>query len=184
VDAGESLTAAAMRETREEAGVEVALRGVLVCESSRRTRGAPQAWGSWRRVIFYGEPAAADGGGGEDDGEGGGGDGVGGGGSSSEAARGRGEEHSATASSGTAGAKQQQQQQASGCSLPARFDSPKSVPDFESAGACWLTLEQLARVPVRSASEVEWMYRVGGGMEVPPLRLPEEWVDEFADFEF
>lgn len=147
--------------------MDIILRGVLSCESHHH--------GAWRRVIFYGEPA-------DDDGSGSGhineqpdagGGSSGGGGSMNPCDEG------AVPASGV------QALQLAACSLPAVCDSPKSVPDFESAGACWVSLEQLEQVPVRSASEMVWFWRLGAeGLQVPPLALPGKWADVFQDVEF
>lgn len=51
--AGESLRAAAVRETWEEAGVEVELKGLLHLEAVDTSK-----YGPWRRIIFYAEPTA------------------------------------------------------------------------------------------------------------------------------
>lgn len=53
VEPGESLTHAAVRETLEEAGVPVALDGVLRVEHTPRPDGTARV-----RVIFVGHPAA------------------------------------------------------------------------------------------------------------------------------
>ncbi|GBF89791.1 hypothetical protein Rsub_02961 [Raphidocelis subcapitata] len=164
VDEGESLAAAAVREAREEAGVAVRLTGVLTFEAHHG--------GEWRRVIFLGEPdEGGDAGGGEAAAGGaaaaaaGGGEAAGGAGSAGGGGGGGG------ASSGGAAA----------VSLPAPRDSPKSVPDFESAGACYASLEQLASpgVPLRSEAEVRWFWRCG---EAGPLEMPAAWARVFGEF--
>ncbi|KAI8470388.1 MAG: hypothetical protein J3K34DRAFT_260467 [Monoraphidium minutum] len=133
-DAGESLTAAAAREAREEAGVEIAPRGVCCFEAHRG--------GAWRRAIFYAEPIGAD----------------------ADAPRGPGAPPP-------------------DCSLPAPRDSPKTVPDFESAGACWASSRQLAGpgLRVRSAAEMAWVQEVAAGFEPGPLEVPPEWREVFRD---
>eukprot|EP00741_Cyanophora_paradoxa_P005340 tig00000880_g5179.t1 len=50
VERGEDLAAACLREAREEAGVEAAVKGVLRVEFS------PGPSGCWMRALFYGEP--------------------------------------------------------------------------------------------------------------------------------
>eukprot|EP00877_Chromochloris_zofingiensis_P005820 jgi/Chrzof1/15239/Cz09g32180.t1 len=100
VDKGESLTAAAIRETLEEAGVDVQLRGVLQVEDKH----------TWRRIIFYGEPGE--------------------------------------------GAAQQ----------------PKTIPDFESAGACWVNVADLQHIPLRNASEpCTWFPYVACGGKIASM---------------
>ena len=77
VDPGEDLDKAAIRETLEEAGVEIELKGILRMEYSPKTKY------SRLRVIFYGEPV----------------------------------DDSARA---------------------------KTIPDFESVGACWVSIDDLS----------------------------------------
>jgi hypothetical protein len=81
--------------------------------------------------------------------------------------------------------------------------APEQVPDFESAGACWVSLAQLegGAVPIRSASELSWLWRVaaagtagsgaaaGGGREVAaavvlPMEMPAAWAATFAGYQF
>jgi 8-oxo-dGTP pyrophosphatase MutT (NUDIX family) len=63
VDGGESLTHAAVRETIEEAGIEVNLKGILSIEyhadksRSSHNSSSSQAWAKMR-VIFYAEPSS------------------------------------------------------------------------------------------------------------------------------
>lgn len=181
VDQGEALAAAAVREAAEEAGVAVRVTGVLACEA--------HGGGAWRRVILYGEPAAAGRKGGDAGGEGaaaggGGGDATvvgaaGGGGSSSGSNCGGGPAAAGIISAGaTAGDARRQV----ASSLPAAADSPKTVPDFESAGACWVAAEQLPHLPLRSPGEMEWVTRVAAGLRPAPLALSPEWEAVFAPF--
>lgn len=68
--------------------------------------------------------------------------------------------------------------------------SPKTLPDWESAGACWVNLKELQQLPLRSPSEpCKWFPVVaaatpaGAGDKLPRvLSLPQEWVDVFAGF--
>jgi hypothetical protein len=62
---------------------------------------------------------------------------------------------------------------------------PKTVPDFDGAGGCWVSLEQLGRVRLRSPSEpLTWFPHVAGGGAVGPLEVPPEWQAEFSDLVF
>jgi ADP-ribose pyrophosphatase YjhB (NUDIX family) len=204
VDAGESLTAAALRETREEGGVDASLTGLLCCESHAR--------GAWRRVIFLGQPAGDDavppsGGGG--------------GGDASSSGSSLPAPHDSPKTVRRARGPHHSPHRVSPCCIPPLPASPaarpppplspsaRQVPDFESAGACWVSTAQLEAggVPIRSAHELAWLWRVeralagssgsgggdGGGREggsggeaaaVLPLAMPPEWAATFADYDF
>mmetsp|Transcript_17784 Transcript_17784/g.50057 ORF Transcript_17784/g.50057 Transcript_17784/m.50057 type:complete len:409 (+) Transcript_17784:147-1373(+) len=49
--------------------------------------------------------------------------------------------------------------------------TPKSIPDFESVGACWLHLDDLKRVRWRSDEPLRWFPHVANGGEVFPLSV-------------
>jgi ADP-ribose pyrophosphatase YjhB (NUDIX family) len=170
VDPGESLVEGALRECREEAGVDVVIRGILDLGSHHG--------GAWRRVIFLAEPtevtsgtaAAAGGGGGDADG------------CSDD-----------KMSHPTSSASPQQQQRDSSSSQWHSSSShafpccsPKTLPDWESAGACWVSAEELSSIPLRSASEpCRWFPLLAGGLKglreqlplVDSLELPQEWAE-------
>eukprot|EP00997_Jenningsia_sp_PLL12_P002275 NODE_138_length_2395_cov_116.295823_g120_i0.p1 GENE.NODE_138_length_2395_cov_116.295823_g120_i0~~NODE_138_length_2395_cov_116.295823_g120_i0.p1 ORF type:complete len:244 (-),score=39.68 NODE_138_length_2395_cov_116.295823_g120_i0:153-884(-) len=117
VDPGESLCAAVMRETVEEAGVEVRLTGILEVES--------HDGGRWRRITFMGEPA-------------------------------------------------DEQQQ------------PKSVPDYESMGAVWVTVDELTRkdraLRLRNRQEpCRWFPYVANGGPVSPMAIPDHMAVHYHD---
>ena len=104
VEPGETIADAAVRETREEAGIDVVLEGVLRVEHSPRPGGGARC-----RVIFVARPA--------DD------------------------------------------------------ALPKRVPDAESLGAAWVTLDELDRFALRG-DEVRAIFRhVAGGGAVYPLAV-------------
>eukprot|EP01083_Nonionella_stella_P105213 302531_1 len=109
VDPGETLCEAAIRETKEEAGIDVELTGILTMEFT------PCAGYARLRVIFFGVP--------RDD-----------------------------------------------------EQLPKSIPDYESAGACWATVDDLGTVPLRGSEPVEWFSHVSRGEVVHPLSLLVEKV--------
>ena len=109
MDHGESLQQAAIRETWEEAGVKVQLRGVLGVQAGHHGSG-------WRRIIFYGEP--------QDEAQ-----------------------------------------------------LPKTQPDFESAGAVWVSGEEVGALPWRSLSETRWFGHLVSGGAVLPLAMPAEYWD-------
>jgi len=111
---GEDLRATAIRETREEAGIDVELRGLIHVEDTSH-------WlpGVSRRAMFLAEVQGPWG-------------------------------------------------------LGSGIPSPKSLPDFESAGAVWATLAELERLPLR-APEPLWLARhlEGGGPVLPMTALDE-----------
>lgn len=115
VESGEPLTEAAVRETREEAGVDIQLRGILRLEyyssMPRSAKHSHSSYASTRiRVIFYAEPL-----------------------------------HSAAA--------------------------PKAVPDYESAGASWIGVEELPSLVLRGSEPAKWFPYVANGGDIYPLSL-------------
>ncbi|GFR45555.1 hypothetical protein Agub_g6949, partial [Astrephomene gubernaculifera] len=61
----------------------------------------------------------------------------------------------------------------------------KTVPCFESAGACWVSVCELAKLPLRSERiPLSWFPRFAMGYEPKRLALPEELKELFADLEF
>lgn len=92
---GESLQAAALRETKEEAGVDIELTGVLRVEYSSQ-KGSPESDGHARlRVIFLAKPVS---------------------------------------------------------------DSAvcKTLPDYESVGAAWVSVAELSHVILRGSEPAKW----------------------------
>ena len=57
MDAGENYAQAALRETSEEAGVSVTLKGILRIEHSPSKTGPTGGFYVRQRVIYYAEPA-------------------------------------------------------------------------------------------------------------------------------
>lgn len=167
VDAGESLAAGAVREVVEEAGARVAPRGLLALEAHRD--------GAWRRAIFYAEPEEDE----EEGGEGGAGEGQ-------EGDLGAQRQRPAAVAEGVAAPSSSGGGSIASSSLPARADRPKTAPDFDSAGACWVAAADLAAgLPLRSAAEVAWCARVadeGAAAVMRPLELPPEWAPVFEGF--
>ena len=210
MDPGESLTAAARREAAEEAGVAIRVVGLLCCEAHRQGawrrvifyaepdegegEGVGEEGGGHEGCGEEGaeerrqqqqdedeEDVLEDGmqkgvrdsssrEGGQQAGSGGGGD-----------APGPGAARPHVDASPEGGRQAPARRGAAPTSLPARRDSPKSVPDFESAGACWASLEQLERAPLRSAAEARWFWEVARGCEVAPLAMPLGWAEVFSD---
>eukprot|EP00195_Chlamydomonas_chlamydogama_P012463 CAMPEP_0202914146 /NCGR_PEP_ID=MMETSP1392-20130828/62375_1 /ASSEMBLY_ACC=CAM_ASM_000868 /TAXON_ID=225041 /ORGANISM="Chlamydomonas chlamydogama, Strain SAG 11-48b" /LENGTH=371 /DNA_ID=CAMNT_0049605681 /DNA_START=239 /DNA_END=1354 /DNA_ORIENTATION=+ len=61
----------------------------------------------------------------------------------------------------------------------------KTVPDFESAGACWVDVSKLSTIPLRSkAIPLTWFPRLASGYPVPQLQLPEACKQLFHDVQF
>ncbi len=104
VEAGEGLCEAARRETKEEAGIDVELTGLLRIEHRLQPEGRARL-----RLFFL--------------------------------ARQRGS------------------------------DPPKSVPDDESLGARWATLDEVASLPLRGDEVLEMFRRVAAGAQVHPLSV-------------
>jgi phosphatase NudJ len=106
VEPGERFEQAAVRETLEEAGIAIALDGVL------RIEHGPSIDGARMRVLFVAHPI--------DD------------------------------------------------------RPPKRVPDDESLEAAWVTLDELARYPLRGREVSELFLRVAAGAPVYPLSILTE----------
>lgn len=103
VELGETLVEAAVRETREEAGIDIIVEGIL------RVQHTPDARGARVRVVFVARPAS---------------------------------------------------------DAP-----PKQEPDAESLGAAWVSLDELARLPLRGDEVRELFAYVADGGAVYPLGL-------------
>eukprot|EP00048_Salpingoeca_helianthica_P021701 m.13919 g.13919 ORF g.13919 m.13919 type:complete len:313 (+) comp6307_c0_seq1:35-973(+) len=50
----------------------------------------------------------------------------------------------------------------------------KTIPDYESAGAVWVALHELASIPLRSTEPNDWFARVDQGCHVAPLEFIHE----------
>ncbi len=79
---------------------------------------------------------------------------------------------------------------------------PKSLPDYESAGAVWATLEEVLRgrhpmseksrtrtsdpavLRLRANEPLQWFPLVANGLEIPPLAIPPEHAAMFSDIPF
>jgi ADP-ribose pyrophosphatase YjhB (NUDIX family) len=110
VDAGETFQEGAIRETLEEAGVRITLKGVLAFENSPGRRYSRQ------RVIFLAEPADV-----------------------------------------------------GAC-------APKTCPDYESVGACWVRERDILEgcIPLRGREPLEWAAYCRDGGEVHSMSLLRE----------
>ncbi|KAI9097405.1 NUDIX hydrolase domain-like protein [Phlyctochytrium arcticum] len=107
VDPGEDFSAAAVREVKEETGVDVDLKGVLRVEFSPNSEH--KRWPRMR-VIFYAE-------------------------------------------------------------LKNTSPPPKTLPDFESAGACFAPHSMLKSLPLRSSEPLIWSQYLADGGEIYPLSI-------------
>lgn len=103
VDLGENLIEAGVRETKEEAGVDIKITGVLSFQytSTDYVR---------LRVIFYGEPVDEN-------------------------------------------------------------QKPKSVPDYESAGASYVTYEEIKELKLRGSEPLTWIGYVNKGKMIYPVNI-------------
>ncbi len=63
--------------------------------------------------------------------------------------------------------------------------APKTVPCFESAGACWVGVEELARVPLRSPMiPTKWFPHFAAGKPCEPLEVPQGLCHVLKGFAF
>ncbi|CAI5744619.1 unnamed protein product [Peronospora destructor] len=109
IDCGENPAEAAIRETKEEAGIDIRLTGLLKLEyHPKRDRNGSQY--VRMRFVFYAEPLDCD-------------------------------------------------------------QSPKSIPDYESAGATWCRIDQVASLPLRGSEPVTFFNHIASGKAVYPLDL-------------
>lgn len=116
MDPGEMLTVAAKRETLEEAGIDIDLKGILCVEYNPVGKDHKQNNLIRLRVIFYAEPSRL-----------------------------------------------------------GLTQLPKSIPDFESAGACWCSAEEiLGGIKLRGSEPKRWVKYLRDGGVVHPLGLLEE----------
>ncbi|POM81081.1 hypothetical protein PHPALM_1004 [Phytophthora palmivora] len=109
IDSGENPAQAAIRETKEEAGIDIRLTGLLKLEyHPKRDRNGSQY--VRMRFIFYAEPVDCD-------------------------------------------------------------QPPKSIPDYESAGATWCRADQVASLPLRGSEPVTYFNHIASGKPIYPLEL-------------
>jgi len=122
---GEPLSEAAVRETIEEAGVRVKIKGVLRMEyhsnAARDDALRENASYARLRVLFYAEPVEGD------------------------------EEDEDSPS-----------------------DACKTLPNYESVGAAWISLEELKHVRLRGSEPQKWFPYVAEGGTIFPLQVLKE----------
>lgn len=62
---------------------------------------------------------------------------------------------------------------------------PKTMPDFESAGACWVDIATLPSLPLREEhTPNKWFTHVANGGDILPLQVPDYCQHAFAGMEF
>mmetsp|Transcript_11932 Transcript_11932/g.26356 ORF Transcript_11932/g.26356 Transcript_11932/m.26356 type:complete len:342 (+) Transcript_11932:69-1094(+) len=61
---------------------------------------------------------------------------------------------------------------------------PKSIPDFESAGAVWADPMELEQLPLRGDEPLTYYRMLQKGVQVMPLQIPPEFQEVFADVPF
>lgn len=109
IDSGESPAQAAIRETKEEAGIDIQLTGLIKIEyHPKKDRSGRQY--VRMRFIFYAEPLDCD-------------------------------------------------------------QPPKSIPDYESAGATWCHADQVSGLPLRGSEPVTYFKYVAAGKPIYPMDM-------------
>merc|ERR1712228_46549 len=114
VDVGETLLEAAIRETKQEAGIDVDIKGVLKVEHSTYQYDDRERAYNRMRIIFYAEPS--------DEGQ-----------------------------------------------------LPKSVPDFYSAGATFISVDELDKIRLRADEPKEWFVSLTDNFYYHPLDILSCW---------
>jgi len=114
VTVGETLLEAAVRETKEEAGIEVSIKGLLKIEHSSYVFDEEHRAYNRMRVLFYAEPV--------DDKE-----------------------------------------------------LPKSVPDYDSAGATFISVDELDHIKLRAEEPRHWFERLTADLYYTPLDILSCW---------
>ena len=102
VDPGEPLEEAAIRECKEEAGIDIKLKGVLTFQFNHSTGRL--------KAIYYAEPIDED-------------------------------------------------------------QKPKSIPDYESVGACYVKHDELSKLELRGSEPLKWIPYVVNGKTIYPLDI-------------
>eukprot|EP01025_Chloroclados_australasicus_P036384 TRINITY_DN3709_c0_g1_i2.p4 TRINITY_DN3709_c0_g1~~TRINITY_DN3709_c0_g1_i2.p4 ORF type:complete len:156 (-),score=30.45 TRINITY_DN3709_c0_g1_i2:180-647(-) len=70
------------------------------------------------------------------------------------------------------------------CELDPLDQDVKMLPDYESVGACWVSIDELknGQIKLRSKSEVQDLVRVAEGqLKIEPLEIPEEYKEFFQN---
>eukprot|EP01023_Acetabularia_acetabulum_P060004 TRINITY_DN7210_c0_g1_i6.p1 TRINITY_DN7210_c0_g1~~TRINITY_DN7210_c0_g1_i6.p1 ORF type:complete len:364 (+),score=53.80 TRINITY_DN7210_c0_g1_i6:143-1234(+) len=70
------------------------------------------------------------------------------------------------------------------CEISPEDQDVKMLPDYESVGACWATIDEIksGEIQFRSYSEIETLIEVDEGkLQVLPLELPEEYQQYFPN---
>jgi len=114
VDVGETLLEAAIRETKQEAGIDVDIKGVLKVEHSTYQYDERERAYNRMRIIFYAEPSD-------------------------------------------------------------ESQLPKSVPDFYSAGATFISVDELDKIRLRADEPKEWFVSLTDNFYYHPLDILSCW---------
>jgi hypothetical protein len=62
---------------------------------------------------------------------------------------------------------------------------PKTIPDYESVGACWVDVNDLNRIKLRGEFEPKtWFPYIAQGKNVLPLEIPKEHAHVWEDIKF
>jgi len=131
VDPGETFIEAAIRETHEEAGVNIELKGIIKIESGVYGHHKNKNKCYHRlRFIFYGEPTEQTN---IDD-------------------------------------KDEKKNEDSN-----HIDIAKSIPDYESVGACYISLDELTKIKLRGNEPIEFFNYIANGGQIYPLSLLNCW---------
>ena len=51
----------------------------------------------------------------------------------------------------------------------------KSIPDYESAGACWIDISELQKIKLRGKEPLQWFPYVASNQPIYPMSLMECW---------
>ncbi|ETO11906.1 hypothetical protein RFI_25471 [Reticulomyxa filosa] len=132
VDPGEDVCSAALRETMEEAGIDIRLKGILSVEFCAINAQQMEKRYNRVRVIFYAEPF------------------------------------------------QNSKQNTNEAESKIDNDivrAPKSIPNYESIGACWISIEELnsGKVQLRGKEPLKWFNYVNEGKHIFDLDVLESW---------
>jgi 8-oxo-dGTP pyrophosphatase MutT (NUDIX family) len=156
VDGGETLTTAAVRETKEEAGLDVHLKGILAVEYNPcgRISREDNDYLVRLRVVFYAEPAPE----------------------SLDASPKRSVMCGVRACVCVFPHTPPVFVNPDSTSVPPCFPTRDSIPDYESAGAAWCSLEQLERIKLRGPEPLQWARYLHNGGAIYPLDMLKERV--------
>ena len=169
VDPGETTESAALRETEEEAGVKIELKGILKIEyrafrfEDDTYRHTPEDDYNRMRVIYYGEPVPV---------------------SEYDVDENKNENDEFQDEFDLDDAEMDEQKKDENeISVEIAIDKnvadedgkllAKSIPDYESMGACWINVDEIEKVKMRGWEPGRWIPYVTSGGKIYPLELLE-----------